>query len=348
MPAIIEFGESAVDPIISALCTDKVTLRREFFLLQALGAIMGPHRSVARMEAVAARQDREVRLRLEGAVGRFRETYEVICWIPGGWGGQRFTGSVPEALNGWRRARRRVPSIESVASRKVSVDVCQVSITESARRLTETSGVRTCVQEVEQPAEITGLEGDPVAFAAQAGSITLHAENVPLGDLLDFLVARIAPRYAWSYDEATSTVTIHPRPIRRPGIPLDWEARTRMLGQEVMITTKDPGTPMRIQLPWLSSVYDRLEVRDCRKAYRGAVAAFDREWICLVPTKGSRKTSPPRGGARTAFCLRGMRFSDLETGDDFDVAGGAAWLAVPWQRIDRLEVEGHRRAGNSL
>ncbi|GAG12988.1 unnamed protein product, partial [marine sediment metagenome] len=156
MPAIIEFGESAVDPIISALCTDKVTMQREFFLLQALGAIMGPHRCVARMEAVTARQDREVPSRLKGAVGRFRETYEVIRWIPEGEGGQRFVGTVPEALKGWRRARRRVPSIESVASREVSVDVFQVSITEFARRLTETSGVRICVQEVEQPAEIAG------------------------------------------------------------------------------------------------------------------------------------------------------------------------------------------------
>lgn len=348
MPAIIEFGESAVDPIISALCADKVTLQREFFLLQALGAIIGPHRSAPRLEAVTRKQDREVRLRLEGAVGRFRDTYEVICWIPGGRGGQRFVGSVPEALQGWRQAARRTPAIESVASGKVSIVVVQVSITEFARRLTETSGVKICVEEVEQRARVAGLESDPVARAAEAGSITLHAENVPLGDVLDFFGAWIALRYAWSYDEATSTVTIHPRPIRRPAIPPDWEARTGMLGREVTISTKDPGTPMRIQLPLLSFVYEKLAVRNCRKAYRGMVASVDREWICLVPTKGSRIAVSRRGGARTAFCLREMRFCAPETGEEFGVSGGAAWLAVPWQRIDRLEVDGQRRADSSL
>ncbi|MHC4200275.1 MAG: hypothetical protein ACYSU0_09810 [Planctomycetota bacterium] len=348
MPAIIEFGEAAVDPIIDALCADRVTLQREFFLLQALGAIMGAHRSVSRLEWVTREQDREVRLRLGGSVGRFRDTCEVICWIPGGRGGQRFVGSVPEALQGWRRAGRRTPGIESVASGKVSVNVFQMSITEFARRLTETSGVRICVEELEQPARIAGLESDPVACAAQAGCINLHAENMRLGDILDFLVNRMAPRYAWSYDEATSTVTIYPRPTPRLAVPPDWEARTRLLGREVTITTKDPGTPMRIQVPWLSYMYGKLEVRACRKAYRGIVASVDREWICLVPTKGSRIAVFRRRGAPTAFCLREMRFYAPETGEEFRVSGGGAWLAVPWQRVDGLEVEGQRWPGSSL
>jgi hypothetical protein len=103
IPALIELGEAAVPAILAVLAEgpppNDSPVPRQYCLLQALGAILGPAAGAGVLQGVVKGElDVTRRTHLDNAVRRFTSMSRVSVWVPEAEGGQPYHGPVRDAL----------------------------------------------------------------------------------------------------------------------------------------------------------------------------------------------------------------------------------------------------------